>query len=76
MSSFKDFLRCYNNKTLVPILEALQKMTAFYHDKDIDMLKLGCITPNLANISLHKSADAKFYPLHDGGRKYLLEEIR
>ena len=41
MSSFKDFLRWYNNKDIVPTLEAMQKMIAFFHDKDIDMLKLG-----------------------------------
>ena len=40
----------------------MQKMIAFCHDKDIDMLKLGCTLPNLANICLHKSTDAKFYP--------------
>ena len=53
MSSFKDFLRWYNNKDFVPTLEAMQKMIAFYLDKDIDMLKLGCTIPNLANICLH-----------------------
>ena len=42
MSSFKDFLRWYNNKDVVPILEAMQKMINIYHDKNIDMLKLGC----------------------------------
>ena len=35
-------------------------MIAFYHDKDIDMLKLGCTLPHLVNICLHKSTDAKF----------------
>ena len=60
MSSFKDFLPRYNNKYVVPTLEAMQKMIAFYHDKDIDMLKLGCTLPNLANICLHKSTDANF----------------
>ena len=74
MSSFKDFLRCYNNKDVVPTLEAIQKMIAFYHDKDIDMLKLGCTLPNLANICLHKSTDAKFYPFTEGD-KDLLEKI-
>ena len=49
MSSFKDFLRWYNQKDVVPTLEAMQKKTAFYHDKDIDMLKLGCILPNMTN---------------------------
>ena len=33
MSSFKDFLRCCNNKHVVPTLEPNQKMIAFYHDK-------------------------------------------
>ena len=36
-SSFKDFLRWYNNKDIVPTLETMQKMIVFYHDKDIDM---------------------------------------
>ena len=75
MSSFKDFLRWYNNKDVVPTLEAMQKMIAFYHDKDIDMLKLGCTLPKLANICLHKSTDAKFYPFTEGD-KDLLEKIR
>ena len=40
MSSFKDFLRWYNNKDVVPTLEAMQKMIVFYHDKDIHSLSL------------------------------------
>ena len=44
-------------------------MIAFYHDKDIDMLKLGCTLPNLVNICSHKSTDAKFYPLEEGDRE-------
>ena len=39
------------------------------------MLKLGCTLPNLANICLHKSTDAKFYPFTEGD-KDLLEKIR
>ena len=50
-------------------------MIAFYHDKDIDMLKPGCSLPNLANICLHKATDAKFYPFTKGD-KDLLEKIR
>ena len=74
MGSFKDFWRWYNNKNIVPTLEAMQKMIAFYHDEDIDMLKLGCILPNLANICLHKSTDANFYPFTEGD-KDVLEKI-
>ena len=64
MSSFTESLRWYNKKDVVPTLESMQKLIAFYNDKDIvDMLKLGCTLPNLANICLHKSTDEKFYPL-------------
>ena len=53
----------------------MQKMIVFYHDKDIDMLKLGCTLPNLANICLHKSTDSKFY-LITKRDKDILEKIR
>ena len=74
MSSFKHFWRWYNNKDVVPTLEAMRKMIAFYHEKHIGMLKLGCTLPNLANICLHKSTDAKFYPFTEGD-KDLLEKL-
>ena len=64
MSSSKDFLRWFNNKDVVPTSEAMQKLIAFYHDKDFDMLKLGCTLPNLASIFLHKSTDAKQNSIH------------
>ena len=75
MSSFKEFLRSYNNKNVVPNLEAMQETIAFYHDKDFDMLKLGCTIPILANLCTHKSTDAKIYPFTDGD-KDLLEKTR
>ena len=75
MSSFKNFLWLYNNKDLLPTLAALQKMLAFYHDKHIDILKLGCTLAILANICLHKSTDAKFYPFTEGAKE-LLEKVR
>ena len=75
MSSFKDFLRWYNKKDVVPTLEAMQKMIAFYHDKDMDMLNLGCTLTNLVNICIYKSTDAKFYPLLEG-EKDILEKFR
>ena len=50
MYTFKDFLRWYNNKDVVPTLEAMQKMLAFYHKKGIDMLKLGCTLPKIWRI--------------------------
>ena len=75
MKSFKDFLMWYNNKDVVPTLEAMQNMIEFNHQKEIDMLKLGCTLPNLANICLHKSTDSKFYPFTESD-KDLLEKIR
>ena len=62
------FLRWYNNKDVVPTLEAMQKMLAFYHKKEIEMLKLGCTLPNLAIICLHKSTSAKFYPFTESDK--------
>ena len=75
MSSVIDILRWYNNKDVVPTFEAMQKMIAFYHDKEIDLLKLDCTLPNLASICLHKSTDAKFYPFTEGDTD-LLQNIR
>ena len=75
MQNFSDFLKWYNNKDVVPTLEAMQKMIEFYHNKSIDTLKLGCTLPNLANICLHKSTDSKFYPFTESD-KDLLEKIR
>ena len=75
MENFSDFLKWYNNKDVVPALEALQKMIEFYHNEGIDMLKLGCTLPNLANICLHKSTDSKFYPFTESD-KDLFEKIR
>ena len=75
MAVFKDFLQWYNNKNVVPTLEAMQNMIQFYHNKGIDMLKLGCTLPNLANISLHKSTNYKFYPFCESD-KDLCEKIR
>ena len=50
MQYFSDFLKWYNKKDVVPILEAMPKIIEFYHNKGIDMLKYGCTLPNLANI--------------------------
>ena len=50
-------------------------MVQFYHQKEIDMLKLGCNLPNLANTFLHKSTNKKFYPLCESDRG-LCEQIR
>ena len=53
----------------------MQKMIVFYHNKGIDVLKLGCTPPDLANIRLHKSTASKFYPFRESD-KDLLKKIR
>ena len=68
VKSFKDFLMWYNNRDVVPTLEAVQKMIEFYHQKEIDMSKMGCTLPNLANICLHKSTDSKLYPFTESDK--------
>ena len=75
MQSFADFLKWYNNKDVVPTLEAIQKMIEFYHNKGIDMLQLGCTLPNLAKTCLQKSTDSKRNPFTETD-KNLLEKIR
>ena len=75
MATFRDFVKWYNNKDVVPTLEAKQKMMEFYHKNGIDMLKLGCTLPNMANICLHKSTNHKFFPFVEAD-KDLHDKIR
>ena len=75
MTTFQDFVRWYNNKDVVPTLDAMQKMMEFYHNKGIDMLKLGCTLPNVANTCLHKSTNNKCYPFVEAD-KVLHDKIR
>ena len=70
----QGILWLYSNKEVVPILEAMQKMIAFCHEKNIDMLKLGGTLPNLANTCLHNSTNAKYSPFTEGGND-LFEKI-
>ena len=76
MSSLKVLLRWYKHKDAKPALEAMQKLIALYHNKDIDMLKLGCTLPYLAVVCLHKSTDAEFYPSTGGHKKTIGEKTR
>ena len=75
MKSITDFLRWYRIKDVVSTLEAMQKMVEFYHNKNIDTLKVGCTRPNLAKCCLHSSTSAKFYPFTESD-KGLLSEVR
>jgi len=48
MQSMREFLVWYNNKDVVPFLEALDKMWVFYKGLGIDMFKDAISTPGLA----------------------------
>ena len=70
METFQDFLKWYNKKDVVPTLETFQKMMQFYHQKRIDMLKLGFTSPNLANRILHSSNSLKFFPFNQEDKSF------
>ena len=63
MSTFKDYLEWYNNKDVVPTLEALQNMK-FYHERQIDMLKLGYTAKVSKYLSLTFFNNTKVLPIH------------
>ena len=70
MNTFHDFLKWYNNKDVVPTLDAMTKMIQFYHSKQIDLLKLGYTLPNLANRFLHSSTDVAFFPFCEQDKEF------
>ena len=47
MKTMKEFLIWYNNKDVVPMLEAIKKMFRFYKNRHIDMFKDGISVPRL-----------------------------
>jgi hypothetical protein len=47
MKTMKEFLTWYNNKDVVPMLEALEKMFQFNQNRHIDMFKDGISVPEL-----------------------------
>ena len=71
MQSLKEFMRWCNNKDVVTILEAMQKMVVSYLNKRIDMLNLRLILPKLAKICLHSSSGAKLCPFTEGDKDLL-----
>ena len=52
MKSMRDFLVWYNNRDVVPFLEAIDKQFAFYKQQNIDMLKDGASVPGLTLLYL------------------------
>ena len=52
MKSMRDFLVWYNNRDVVPFLEAFDKQFAFYKQQNIDMFKDGVSVPGLTLLYL------------------------
>ena len=52
MTTMRDYLIWYNNRDVIPFLEAIAKQFAFYHDRSIDMFKDGISVPGLSLLHL------------------------
>ena len=57
----RDFLVWYNNRDVVPFLEALDKQFAFYQQQNIDMFKYGISVPGLALLYLFNDLPANTF---------------
>ena len=57
MSTMRDFLTWYNNRDVVPFLEALDKLTKFYRERYIDAFKDGMSVPGLTMKYLFQMAN-------------------
>ena len=61
MKTLVDFLRWYNNKDVVPFLEAIETQSRFYQERGIDMLKDGIGVPGLTLRYLFKNIPSDTY---------------
>ena len=52
MTTMREYLIWYNNRDVVPFLDAIAKQFAFYHDRGIDMFKDGISVPGLSLLHL------------------------
>ena len=52
MTTMRDFLVFYNNRDVVPFLEAIDQQFAFYQQQNIDMFKDGISVPGLTLLYL------------------------
>ena len=52
MTTIRDFLVFYNNRDVVPFLEAIDQQFAFYQQQNIDMFKDGISVPGLTLLYL------------------------
>ena len=61
MTTFRDFLVWYNNRDVVPFLQAIDRQFAFYQQRGIDMFKQGISVPGLTLLYLFNDLPEKTY---------------
>ncbi|KAJ8017821.1 Krueppel-related zinc finger protein 1 [Holothuria leucospilota] len=76
MQTMKDFLTWYNNRDVVPFLEALEKMAQFYRERYIDVFKDGISVPGLTMKYLFQKAKSEPFALFDKKNKDLYYTFR
>ena len=60
MNTMRDYLMWYNNRDVVPFLEAIEKQFNFYQMLKVDMFKEGISVPGLTLKYLFKTTKANF----------------
>jgi hypothetical protein len=63
MTTFRDFLVWYNNLDVVPFLEAIDKMSNFWQERNIDMFKDGVSVPGLTMKYLFSNIPDTYFSL-------------
>ena len=61
MSTLRDFLVWYNNRDVVPFLQAVDRQFDFYQQRGIDMFKQGISVPGLTLLYLFNDLPEKTY---------------
>ena len=61
MTTLREFLIWYNNRDVVPFLEAIDKQFAFYQQQRIDMFKYGISVPGLTLLYLFNDLPPNTY---------------
>ena len=61
MRTFRDFLVWYNNLDVKPFCDALEKMCAFWEDKNIDMLRQGISISGVTSAYLFTTLESNIF---------------
>ena len=61
MTTLRDFLVWYNNRDVVPFLQAIRRQFTFYEQRGIDMFKQGISVPGLTLLYLFNDLPEKTY---------------